>query len=177
MLWSRYRGSVDIIRNDRIAGWVWNGRAPGERLEVVVRLGNTDLLETSACLYRSDLADAGIGDGFHAFDVWLTERVSDREMSSIRVNVKGTRYRLPISRGAIERRTPKDNRSIYDGWVGLISNDHVAGWVWNGCAPEEKLKSSFIWGKPISERRLHACIVRISRTPGSVMDSTRSTSG
>jgi sulfatase maturation enzyme AslB (radical SAM superfamily) len=140
MLWSRYRGSVDLIRNDRIAGWVWNGRAPGERLQVVVQLGEADLVETSACLYRSDLADAGIGDGFHAFDVWLKESVSDQEMDSIHVNVKGARYRLPISRGAIESPPATADRSSYDGRVGLVGNDHVAGWVWNGRAPAERLE-------------------------------------
>jgi sulfatase maturation enzyme AslB (radical SAM superfamily) len=105
---SSYRGSVELIGNDRVAGWVWDGHAPRQRLEVVVQLGEADLAETSACLYRQDLMDAGVGDGFHAFDIWLKQRVSDLEKNSINVSVKGARHQIPVSPGGVEDRTLKD---------------------------------------------------------------------
>jgi MoaA/NifB/PqqE/SkfB family radical SAM enzyme len=60
------------------------------------------------CRHRRDLADGGVGDGFHAFDVWLERRLSDPERSSINVKVKRTGYRIPVIPGAIEDRTLKD---------------------------------------------------------------------
>jgi Radical SAM superfamily len=108
MFWTRYRGSVDLVRNDRVAGWVWNARSPEKRLGVAVHLRGNNIAEMSASLYRPDLKDAGIGDGAHAFDIQLEERISDQELSSINVTVKGARYQLSVSSDAIKPRLLKD---------------------------------------------------------------------
>jgi sulfatase maturation enzyme AslB (radical SAM superfamily) len=108
MFWPRYHGSVELICNDRVAGWVWDARSPGTRLGVAVHLCGNEIAESSARLHRPDLGDAGIGDGAHAFDIQLEKRISDQELGSIAVNVKGTRYQLPISADAINIRPLRD---------------------------------------------------------------------
>jgi sulfatase maturation enzyme AslB (radical SAM superfamily) len=98
----RYRGWIDLIGKDRAAGWVWNPRNPRERLNVVIRHGDTDLAETAANYHRPDLTTAGIGDGHYSFDVRWVHPLPDHALSSIRAVVKGSEYCLPVSETAIE---------------------------------------------------------------------------
>jgi hypothetical protein len=73
------QGLVDNALPDRLFGWAWNPAAPGQRLTIEARLGDTVVHTTTADLARPDLAKAGIGDGCHAFEIpldpdWIARR-------------------------------------------------------------------------------------------------------
>lgn len=62
------QGQLDIVTSSGIVeGWCWNENAPDERVTVLVRVDGSEAVRTVASLYREDLRDAGIGDGFHFF--------------------------------------------------------------------------------------------------------------
>ncbi len=67
------RGNLDHIRNGRAIGWAWIPHGKETRLPIVVRdrRSNRELAQGIACRRRGDLRDAGIGDGYHGFNIPL----------------------------------------------------------------------------------------------------------
>src|SRR6266702_4712934 len=65
------QGYVDEASSSRITGWVWNPQQPNSRIELELMDGNARLATVMADQFRSDLRQAGIGDGRHAFLVPL----------------------------------------------------------------------------------------------------------
>lgn len=63
-----YIGHIDRVTEDGIVeGWCRDANRPGQRLNLTVLVDNEPAGTTTAMLFRRDLADAGIGDGRHAF--------------------------------------------------------------------------------------------------------------
>jgi 2-polyprenyl-3-methyl-5-hydroxy-6-metoxy-1,4-benzoquinol methylase len=106
-------GFVDIINGQRVAGWVWDKSQPERRLTISISVAGRVIGETVASLHRPDLAEAGIGDGRHAFDFPFENNLSDREADNFIVHSEG--FRLPVRNGA-RRPTPS----------GLITDDAIA---------------------------------------------------
>lgn len=65
-----YQGAVDGLRGNDISGWVVRRNKGG--LNVGLFNGDTQLASTIARVQRSDVADAGLGDGFCGFTFVLT---------------------------------------------------------------------------------------------------------
>jgi hypothetical protein len=63
------QGYHDTAACSGLTGWAWDAAQPNNRLNVYFFDGTQSLGSTLANLYRQDLANAGIGDGSHAF-VW-----------------------------------------------------------------------------------------------------------
>jgi hypothetical protein len=99
------RGAVDNVGAKKIYGWAWYPDRPEERLTVEIRLGDEVMLSSTADFARSDLPQAGIGDGNHAFEIQLTpECVARRnEMTVIARAADGSKMKLPFR----VRRTPE----------------------------------------------------------------------
>jgi sulfatase maturation enzyme AslB (radical SAM superfamily) len=95
-------GSIDIISNSRIAGWVWNSHNPGQRLEVYLRQEDKELACFNASHYRQDLEASGIGDGCYSFDVRLRPSLPDKLLNSVTAEVKGTGHFISIASTAIQ---------------------------------------------------------------------------
>jgi hypothetical protein len=65
------RGAVDNVGARKIYGWAWYPDRPDERLTIEVRLGKDVMITSVADFARTDLPQAGIGDGNHAFEIEL----------------------------------------------------------------------------------------------------------
>lgn len=65
------RGLVDNATDKGLYGWAWNARRPGERVVVELQLDGRTLTSAVADGARADLAQAGVGDGAHAFALRL----------------------------------------------------------------------------------------------------------
>jgi len=63
------QGSFDQLIDGRAIGWVFSPDAPGTRLEVEILCNDRVVARGLAHLERADLAQAGIGDGRHGFDL------------------------------------------------------------------------------------------------------------
>jgi hypothetical protein len=99
------RGAVDNVGAKKIYGWAWYPDRPEERLTIEVRLGKEVMLTSTADFARTDLPQAGIGDGNHAFEIELTpECVARRnEMTVIARASDGSEASLAFR----VRRTPE----------------------------------------------------------------------
>lgn len=62
-------GALDRVYDRRVTGWAWDRRAPNEPIEVEVTLDGAPIARGRADRLRDDLAQNGIGNGHHAFDI------------------------------------------------------------------------------------------------------------
>jgi O-antigen biosynthesis protein len=91
---SSLAGFVDVVNEQRIAGWVWDEARPESRLTVSIALAGEVIGKTEASLLRPDLVAFGIGDGRHAFDFVFGRILSASATDKITVSVEGTELRV-----------------------------------------------------------------------------------
>ncbi|MBK5963399.1 hypothetical protein CCR95_04655 [Thiocystis minor] len=127
------QGALHPPYGNLLHGWVWHSGAPQRRWWVEILLEDITLAVVEARLYRSRLAEAGIGDGCHAFCFALPEavwtesgRLSARLANTLR-SLPGT-YELgepvDIDKNALPETIPLDGQLVI-GDGGL----HLHGWV------------------------------------------------
>lgn len=78
-------GNLDYVDHYRIAGWSQYEDRPDEQVTLIVTVNEKLAGRVVANSYRADLAEAGIGDGRHAFDWGFIEPLSLLERQVIRV--------------------------------------------------------------------------------------------
>ncbi len=64
-----WQSCLDEVTRARIDGWAWDSRKPGEKMRLQVLVNGKPIARIVANRYRAGLADAGIGDGRHAFSL------------------------------------------------------------------------------------------------------------
>ena len=62
-------GAIDRIYDHRVTGWAWDRGLPGEAMEIEIMVDGAMVARGSADRLRDDLANSGVGDGRHAFDI------------------------------------------------------------------------------------------------------------
>lgn len=65
-------GSIDLVSSNGISGWVWKPDAPNISIDAHIYIRNTEgesvaFYAVPANVYRSDLVNAGYGNGYHGF--------------------------------------------------------------------------------------------------------------
>ncbi len=90
------KGQIDSVKPEGIVeGWCWNEAAPNDKVDVTVLVDGVEAGHGLAGLYRDDLRQAQIGDGYHAFIVILSTLVpSDRRTQTF--TVVDTTTRTPV---------------------------------------------------------------------------------
>jgi hypothetical protein len=98
------QGAVDNVGAEKIYGWAWHPDHPGERLRIEARLRDQVAVSARADFARTDLPQAGIGDGNHAFELRLTPECLARraELAIVAIAGDGSEAKLPFR----IRRTP-----------------------------------------------------------------------
>jgi len=102
-------GNIDFIDHDEISGWAWDPARPDEPIDIEILDGDVVVLTVRADLYRADLVNGKIGDGFHGFQLR---------------NIGGA---LPLSRHLVRVRRASDGLDLpgSPSWItrpGLDSN-------------------------------------------------------
>lgn len=67
------QGFIERMEPTRVSGWAWDRTAPGCALEIEIQVDGRAVGTTKADRFRQDLKDGRIGDGCHAFQVFLDE--------------------------------------------------------------------------------------------------------
>ena len=97
------QGYIDEASSTRITGWVWNPQLPESPIALELVDGNTRLARVMADSYRSDLQQAVIGDGRHAFAVSLGEELLPAARHVLHLRCAETGMEVPGSPVVIER--------------------------------------------------------------------------
>ena len=128
-----FSGYVELITRERVVGWIWNQLRPNERLTIVIKLGSEVIGETLANTWRPDLEAAGIGDGYHAFELRFAPDLSREQMATLEFYVNGEVCAISIAPSAVQRNTFKGN-------IDVLTQRCAAGWVWNESIRTERVK-------------------------------------
>ncbi|MGE0126741.1 MAG: glycosyltransferase family 39 protein [Blastocatellales bacterium] len=93
-----YNGFLDIVNCETVQGWAWDANQPNCPINVDIYDGDKLLGTTRANLLRDDLAQAGIGNGKHAFKYYISAsvemRLRDEQSHSIRAAIAGSNFTL-----------------------------------------------------------------------------------
>ena len=75
-------GFIERIEPQRVSGWAWDKRAPGDVLEIEILLDGKSLATTRADRFREDLKK-GTGDGCHAFQAFFDDPLPEETRQRI----------------------------------------------------------------------------------------------
>jgi hypothetical protein len=106
-----YRGFVDAVRNRTVFGWVYDSHQPDRHVEVKITVNRNFVGAATANRYRADLAEHGIGDGRHGFELTLPDHLADVQL--IEVTARDSDYRLQLAENLI---CSKSNRVLPPQW-------------------------------------------------------------
>lgn len=84
-----YQVTLEAVDGEGIRGWAWNANDPDQPVEVTIYDGNEVIGRVMADGFRQDLADAGKGNGRHAFHMPVPARICDGEEHLIHAQVEG----------------------------------------------------------------------------------------
>ena len=97
-----WHGQLDTATRDRVRGWAQHGGAPETAVALQVLCDGLPLTRVVANLYRSDLAQAGLGSGRHGFEVAIPGGLSPFERHVVQVRRESDGSELPGSPAVIE---------------------------------------------------------------------------
>ncbi len=90
-------GSLDTPADGQIKGWALDPDRPGARLPVEISIDGQPVESTIADQFRSDLLQAGVGDGYQAFSIWVPEAFFDGAPHKVEVKIAGVNRALQHS--------------------------------------------------------------------------------
>jgi hypothetical protein len=86
-----YFGYIDLIQNNVVSGWAADSEKPNESVTVEVFVANAPAIIATADIYRDDLQKAGVGNGYHGFEIAYA---GQQPAARIRVRIRGTDFYL-----------------------------------------------------------------------------------
>lgn len=124
-----YEGYQDQTACSSIAGWAWFPSQPNTPVNVDIYDGATKIATVAANLFRSDLLNAGKGNGYHGFVYATPSVLRDGLTHSVKVTIAGTQNALG---GAPQSLTCPNN---LDGYHDNATCTAIEGWAWDNSLP------------------------------------------
>jgi hypothetical protein len=122
------QGFHDSVGCSSIAGWAWYQNQPDVPVAVDILDGATVVGTVVANVYRQDLKNAGIGNGYHGFNLPTPALLKNGQAHSVRVRFAGTAVDLSA--------TPRQlTCSTLEGYHDSASCSYIAGWAWDRTLP------------------------------------------
>jgi O-antigen biosynthesis protein len=98
------QGRIEKVDRTGIEGWVWDPRAPGERIRLELVEGDMRLTETIADNDRPDLVELGCGDGRHGFTMPFADELLSEGRHVLTLRCATTGAEMPGSPIELEHR-------------------------------------------------------------------------
>lgn len=125
------RASVDGIIGTKVVGWALDIGDPHRKIMVEAFSRSGESTRTLADAFRKDLLDAGIGDGYHGFEISIAGWKGDLSDISVRRADTGEvlgRAPLPMLRSAAQS---SDASPRWIGYVDYVDDTSVVGWAFD----------------------------------------------
>jgi glycosyltransferase involved in cell wall biosynthesis len=121
-------GVIDIANWTCIEGWAWDPKNPEKRIRLELVEDGVQLATTIAGRHRRDLAQAGIGDGSHAFRFDLSSVLLTDGRHVLHLRCADTGATVPGSPAILD---PSDNAqpALFRWHLDGITDTEVAGWI------------------------------------------------
>jgi len=88
-----YSGSADVSNCSILAGWAWDGT--NNPVSVDIYDNGVPLVSPLANIFRQDLLNAGIGNGYHGYNIATPTTLKDGTAHLITVYFGGTANQMP----------------------------------------------------------------------------------
>ncbi|GBR68732.1 hypothetical protein AA103587_0957 [Gluconobacter kanchanaburiensis NBRC 103587] len=134
-------GFVDVVESGRIAGWAFHETTPEAPVKLRVLDGEHVLAEIFSDIYRTDLAEAGIGNGHNAFEFIVPGGLSPNSRHIIRVvraedgqDLKGSPWVIEADPSLSPTVLVRPNGPVADhgqGFLDHTSRQRIAGWAYD----------------------------------------------
>ena len=127
------QGAVDGLDRHLVCGWAYDPSLPDSPVVVAAFLGDRLLFRTEADAWRSDLAEAGMGNGRHFFLHAFPEPIAENKLFEI--SVFAGEQKLPINHSPEQA----PSKAFIVGWIENLDQNGVAGWVYNTAASDHSV--------------------------------------
>lgn len=129
-------GHLDSVTSSAIGGWAYQSDVPNTALTVHIYIinnstGEQKIIGVTANGYRSDLAAAGYGNGYHAFHYninWLNYAPGTYTVRAYAIGVNSSNPQLHSS-----PKTYTVRKMV--GYLDEVSSTLIRGWAWKPDAP------------------------------------------
>ena len=131
-----FQGFLDAAGCSIIAGWAWDASRPYTPIDVEVYDGSTLIGTITANLFREDIRNGGIGNGFHGFSFTTPASLRDGFAHTIRVKAAGTSVELSRSPRTLSCSNPP---AVLQGYHDGAGCNTISGWAWNASDPNNPI--------------------------------------
>ena len=129
-------GHLDTVSTSTIGGWAYQSNIPNTALTVHIYIinnstGEQKIIPVTAGGYRADLAAAGYGNGYHAFNYginWKTYKPGTYTVRAYAIGVNSVNPQLSQSPKSFTVRNPA-------GGVDVLRSRGIVGYAWKPDAP------------------------------------------
>lgn len=133
-------GHLDTVSTSVIGGWAYQSNIPNTALTVHIYITNNStgeqkIIPVTANGYRADLAAAGYGNGYHAYQYsinWKTYKPGTYTVRAYAIGVNSSNPQLYSSPKTFTVRNPV-------GSVNVLRSRGVVGWAWKPDAPNSAI--------------------------------------
>lgn len=131
-------GWLDTVNTTTISGWAWDSDRPNTPINVRMYFNNQTInkswyIEITADMYRQDLVNAGIGNGYHGFNFGMNWNILPAGFYEIEVYGMG-------GSNALLQGCPKTYTITNPvGTLYNVTNYTISGWAWRASAPNNPI--------------------------------------
>jgi hypothetical protein len=133
---TQYQGFLDAAGCGIITGWAWDANQPNSVISVDIYDGATLVVTQQANLFREDILNAGIGNGFHGFSFTVPQSLKNGQAHSIKAQFHGTSTQLGNSPRTINCTGGAVNYQGYHDGAGCGT---ISGWAWDANDPNNPI--------------------------------------
>jgi glycosyltransferase involved in cell wall biosynthesis len=139
---SHWRGHLDLVRRERIAGWARDEDEPGRPVLLRILDNGVPLAEVLADRLRDDLKAAGIGGGRHAFSLTVPGGLAPdtRHLIEVqRVDDGRVLFGSPYVLEAADNAVAVIRNALPARWRGnldSVTRQRIEGWAWDEGTPK-----------------------------------------
>jgi len=125
-----YNGYLDMADCNIVAGWAWDANQPNTAISVDIFDGSTLITTVAANYFRQDLYNAGMGNGYHAYNISTPASLKNNQYHYINVKYHATGLLLNNSNQPLYCTATSSGYQYY--YSDTFPSINAAAWTQNG---------------------------------------------
>jgi hypothetical protein len=138
----RFQGNLDGASCATVSGWAWDMTNPDTPINVDILDGATVLTTVTANVFRPDLLNISIGNGYHGFSLPLPLSAQNGQTQSISARVSPSGPILSESPRTVSCAQPT-------GYLDQATCTIISGWAWDPNTPSTPINVDILSGSTL----------------------------